>query len=133
VLEVHHQGSGGEVAMDMKAIPTATRPIVQAARKAVKAAAPQSAEIAYEMAEPQSARTMWKLFRYQDEEGNVCGIGTFPDHANLYFYRGRELDDGSGLLQGGGKEMRSITLRSRADLDRPAVRSILRKAFKLGA
>ena len=118
--------------MDMKAIPTATRAIVQAARKAVKVAAPQSAEIAYEMAEPQSARTMWKLFRYQDEEGNVCGIGTFPDHANLYFYRGRELDDGSGLLQGGGKEMRSITLRSRADLDRPAVRSILRKAFKLG-
>jgi hypothetical protein len=118
--------------MDLKAIPTATRPIVQAARKAVKAAAPDSKEIAYNMAEPRSARTMWKLFRYQDGEGNVCGIGTFPDHANLYFYRGRELDDGSGLLQGGGKEMRSITLGSRGDLDRPAVKSILRKAFKLG-
>jgi len=118
--------------MDLKVIPAATRPIVQAARKAVKAAAADSTEIAYNMAEPRSARTMWTLFRYQDGEGNVCGIGTFPDHANLYFYRGRELDDGSGLLQGGGKQMRSITLKSRADLDRPAVRSILRKAFKLG-
>ncbi len=118
--------------MDLKLIPTATRPIVQAARKAVKGAAPASKEIDYDMAQPRSARTMWKLFRYQDGEGNVCGIGTFPDHANLYFYRGRELDDGSGLLQGGGKEMRSITLRSRADLDRPAVKSILSKAFKLG-
>ena len=68
--------------MDLKDIPDATRPIVQAARKAVKAAAPGSKEIAYNMAEPQSARTMWKLFRYQDGEGNVCGVGTFPNHAN---------------------------------------------------
>jgi hypothetical protein len=120
--------------MAMKAtdIPAATRPIVAAARKAVKAAAPDSTEIAYDMAQPRSARTMWKLYRYADGDGDVCGIGTFPDHANLYFYRGTELDDGSGLLQGGGKAMRSITLRSKSDLDRPAVKALLRKAFKLG-
>ena len=75
---------------------------------------------------------MWKLYRYADDAGNVCGIGTFADHANLFFYRGRELDDGSGLLAGGGKEMRSITLRSTADMNRPAVKKVLREAFKLG-
>jgi hypothetical protein len=62
----------------------------------------------------------------------VVGIGTFPSHASLFFYRGRELDDGSGLLQGGGKEMRFITLRTPADAERPAVKRMLQKAFKFG-
>ena len=112
--------------------PAATRAVIQAARKAVKAAAPESQEIAYRSEPPKSSRSMWKLYRYADGGGNVCGIGTFPDHANLFFYRGVELDDGSGLLQGGGKEMRSITLRTPADLEHPAVKRVLRKAFSLG-
>jgi len=62
---------------------------------------------------------------------NVVGIGTFTKHSALFFYRGRELDDGSGLLQGGGKDSRFITLRSPADVDRPAVKRLVRKAFKL--
>jgi hypothetical protein len=85
------------------------------------------------MAEPKSSRAMWKLYRYAVDGANVVGIGTFPDHANLYFYRGVDLDDGTGLLQGGGKEMRSITLRSPADAERPAVKSMVRKAFRLAA
>ena len=40
-------------------------------------------------------------------------------HATLYFYRGRELDDGSGLLEGGGKDMRFITIRKPVDVVRP--------------
>ena len=74
----------------------------------------------------------WKIARYAVDGSNVVGIGTFPDHANLFFYRGRELDDGSGLLQGAGKEMRSITLRAPADAERPAVKRMVRSAFKLG-
>ena len=74
---------------------------------------------------------MWKLYRYAVEGRNVVGVGTFADHANLYFYRGVDLDDGSGLLQGGGKEMRSITLRSPADVERAAVKTLVRKAFRL--
>ena len=85
------------------------------------------------MAEPKSSRTMWKLYRYAIDGENVVGIGTFPNHANLFFYRGVDLDDSSGLLQGGGKEMRSITLRMPADADRPAVKAMVRKAFRLAA
>jgi hypothetical protein len=62
----------------------------------------------------------------------VVGIGTFADHSNLFFYRGRELDDGSGLLQGGGKAMRFITLRQPADAEQPAVKQMVHRAFKLG-
>jgi hypothetical protein len=64
---------------------------------------------------------------------NVVGIGTFPRHSTLFFYRGRELDDGSGLLEGSGKYSRFIALRTPADAERPAVKRLLRKAFKLGA
>ena len=49
----------------------------------------------------------------------------------MFFPRRRELD-GSGLLEGGGKEFRFITLRSPADAERPAVRRMVRRAFKLG-
>ncbi len=97
----------------------------------VKAVAPQAEEIPYPMAEPRSSRTMWKLYRYALGGANVVGIGTFPNHSSLYFYRGVELDDGSGLLQGGGKEMRFITLREPADAERPKVKAVVGKAFRL--
>ena len=75
---------------------------------------------------------MWKLYRYAVEGSNVVGIGTFPEHANIYFYRGVELDDGSGLLKGGGKEMRSIALHTPADAERADVKAMVRRAFGLG-
>jgi uncharacterized protein DUF1801 len=114
-----------------KDLPPAVRPNVEAARRVVKSIAPRAEEIEYEMAPPRSSRMMWKLVRYAVDGENVVGIGTFPAHSTLYFYRGRELDDGSGLLQGGGKEMRSITLRAPADVERPAVKQMVRKAFRL--
>ena len=59
---------------------------------------------------------MWKLVRYAVDGANVVGVGTFADHSTLFFYRGRELDDGTGLLQGGGKDSRFVTLRSASDV-----------------
>jgi hypothetical protein len=75
---------------------------------------------------------MWKLIRYAVDGRDVVGIGAFPGHASLVFYRGRELDDGSGLLQGGGKDARFVPLRTPADAARPALARMVRKAFKLG-
>ena len=75
---------------------------------------------------------MWKLLLYAVDGATVLGIGTFPRHSTVYFYPGRELDDGSGLLQGTGKESRFIPLRSPADAELPALKKLVRKAFKLG-
>src|SRR5205807_2081299 len=80
---------------------------------------------------PRSKSAMYKIARYTVGGVNVVGVGAFTNHSALYFYRGRELDDGSGLLQGGGKDSRFVTLRSPADAGRPAIRSLVRKAFKL--
>jgi len=116
----------------IKKVPPAVRPIVQAARRTVKAVAPSADEISYRSQPPRSSTYMWKIVRYAVDGANVVGIGTFPKHSTLFFYRGRELDDGSGLLEGSGKDSRFITLRAPADAERPAVKRLVRKAFKLG-
>lgn len=116
----------------IKELPATVRPIVQAARRTVKAVAPKADEISYRSQPPRSNTYMWKIVRYAVNGNNVVGIGTFPGHSTLFFYRGRELDDGSGLLEGSGKDSRFITLRAPADAERPAVKRLVRKAFKLG-
>ena len=113
-------------------IPATMRPTVKAAIMAVKEIAPHAEEIAYQTEAPRSNRMMWKIVRYAVDGANVVGIGTFSKHSTLFFYRGRELDDRSGLLQGGGKESRFVTLRAPADVERPEVKKLLRKAFNLG-
>ena len=123
---------GIPVSEHLKKIPPAVRPIVLAARRTVKAAAPTADEISYQSQPPRSSNYMWKIVRYAVDGANVVGIGTFPRHSTLFFYRGRELDDGSGLLQGSGKDSRFVTLRAPADAERPAVKRLVQKAFKLG-
>jgi hypothetical protein len=120
------------VSEHIQKIPTSVRPIVQAARRTVKAVAPKADEISYQSRPPRSSTYMWKIVRYAVDGANVVGIGTFPRHSTLFFYRGRELDDGSGLLEGSGKDSRFVTLRAPADAERPTVKRLLRAAFKLG-
>ena len=120
------------VSDSLKKVPPTVRPIVQATRRTVKAAAPGATEITAQSQPPRSSSYMWKIVRYAVDGANVVGIGTFPRRSTLFFYRGRELDDGSGLLEGSGKDSRFITLRTPADAERPAVKQLVRKAFKLG-
>jgi hypothetical protein len=115
----------------LKKIPPTTRPTVAAAIKTVKQVAPKAQEIAYRSKRPTSKSAMWKLVRYAADGTNVVGIGTFTSHAALFFYRGRELDDRSGLLQGSGKDSRFVTLRAPSDAESPAVKQLVRQAFKL--
>ena len=116
----------------LKKVPPKVRPTVKAAIKTVKEIAPKANEITYRSRPPRSSSAMWKIVRYSVEGANVVGIGTFPNHSTMFFYRGRELDDGSGLLQGSGKDARFITLRTAADAERQVVKRLVRKAFKLG-
>jgi hypothetical protein len=116
----------------IKKLPPGVRSIVQAARRTVKAAAPNATETTSQSEPPRSKTYMWKLVRYKVGGEDVVGIGAFTRHASLVFYRGRELDDNSGLLQGGGKDARSIRLSTAADAERPDIARMVRKAFMLG-
>ena len=76
---------------------------------------------------------MWKLVHYRlpGAKNYVAGIGTFTSHATLFFYRGPELPDADGVLEGGGKDMRHVTLRTASDAQTPAVKRLLRAAFEM--
>lgn len=113
-------------------MPAKVRPIVQAARHAVKAAGPKAEEISYRSQPPRSASAMWKIVRYSVDGSNVVGIGTFATYATIFFYRGRELNNKAGLLEGSGKDSRFLRLRTAAEAEAPPLKQLLREAFKLG-
>jgi hypothetical protein len=112
-------------------VPAAMRPTVRAARRTVTSIAPKAEEIVYGGGPPRFRSYMWKLVRYRVDGANVLGIGTFSTHSTIFFYRGRELDDASGLLRGSGKDSRFVNLREPAEAESPAVKRLIRQAFKL--
>jgi hypothetical protein len=63
--------------------------------------------------------------RMSDE---VMYIAGFTSHANLGFVKGAQLPDPCGLLEGTGKGMRHVKLRSPEDLDRPGMRELVQAA-----
>jgi len=113
------------------AAPPAVKPILLAARRAVLAAAPDAEPIACNSAKPRSKSMMWKLVRFAVAGEVVVTIGTFTNHANMFFARGSELDDPSGVLEGTGKKLRYVTLHGPSDAKRAAVAKVIRAAFAL--
>ena len=61
----------------------------------------------------------------------VCHIAVYTEYVNIGFNNGAEIDDSSGLLQGTGRQIRHITIHLAEDLRNPAVRKLLRTAYKL--
>ncbi len=61
---------------------------------------------------------------------SICVIVVYRDHVNLMFPRGVDLKDPKGLLEGSGKAMRHVKMRSAADAARPGVTQLIRQAKK---
>jgi len=61
----------------------------------------------------------------------VIHVAVYAGHVNIGFNHGAELDNEKGLLQGTGRRVRHITIKSAADLRNPAVRKYLRAAYQL--
>lgn len=59
-----------------------------------------------------------------------CYIAPQKNHVNLGFYYGADLEDPSGLLEGTGKSLRHVKIRSKNDVAKPAVRKLLQQASK---
>ena len=62
-------------------------------------------------------------------EGYVY-ILPYKSWVNLGFYRGAALDDPHGLLEGTGKNLRHIKMRSVEDTGRPGVEALIRQALE---
>ena len=60
----------------------------------------------------------------------IFSIAVYPRWVSLFFLQsGIRLPDPKRLLKGTGKRVRHIVLESAADLDRPAVRALMREAL----
>ncbi len=57
-------------------------------------------------------------------------VAPFKAHVNMGFMRGTEQDDPSGLLEGTGKRLRHVKLRSLEDVERPALLALLRSSLE---
>jgi hypothetical protein len=59
---------------------------------------------------------------------HFCYIAPQKDYVNLGFMYGTDLPDPQGLLEGSGKSLRHIKIRTLEDVERPAVRKLVEAA-----
>jgi len=56
-------------------------------------------------------------------------VNAFTEHVNVGFFRGSELSDPTGLLEGTGKLMRHVKLHPGGDVDSEALTKLIRAAY----
>jgi len=56
-------------------------------------------------------------------------VNAFTSHINVGFFRGAELSDASGLLEGTGRFMRHVKLRPGEDVDATALTKLIEIAY----
>jgi len=56
-------------------------------------------------------------------------VDAFTAHVNVGFFRGAELDDPAGLLEGTGKFMRHVKLRPGKPIDSAALKGLIEGAY----
>lgn len=64
-----------------------------------------------------------------EADGLICAIRAADDYVAFQFYAsGTKLDDPDGLLEGTGKRMRRVKIRSKADMRTKLFTSWIKKA-----
>ena len=72
----------------------------------------------------------WKIPSI-DSHGPLCCFMAGKEHVTFAFMRGAALPDPEKLLEGTGKGVRHVKLRSVAEVKRPGVQKLIAKAAKL--
>ena len=74
----------------------------------------------------------WGMPCYE-QKGLLCSISSAKGYVRLQFFHGADLPDQEGLLEGTGKGMRHIKVRSTGSIQREAVEALVREAVQLNA
>lgn len=80
---------------------------------------------------PNSTETIKWAQPVYEEEGPFAFIKAFKKNVNFGFWRGVQLDDPRGLLQGTGEKMRHIKVFSVNEIDRDAFGALVGQAVEL--
>ncbi len=92
-------------------------------RKLIRRLVPQAKEKIYKG---------WGVIDYQlGNKRDFISIGPQKKYANLYFMHGVDLPDPGHLLEGSGKNMRHVKIRTAEDLKRKTLHALISKASKL--
>ncbi len=74
----------------------------------------------------------WGVIDYQlGTSRDFISIGPQKKYVNLYFMRGIDLPDSGNLLEGSGKNMRHVKIRSSKDLENEQLNKLILRAAKL--
>lgn len=66
-----------------------------------------------------------------EESGPVCYFKAFKTSVNFGFWRGAQLDDPEGILEGSGEKMRHVKVASRDQIREEVFRDFVRQAVEL--
>jgi hypothetical protein len=72
----------------------------------------------------------WKIPSF-DSNGPLCCFMVGKEHVTFAFMRGAVLPDPEKLLEGTGKGVRNVKLRTVADVKKPGVKKLIAEAVKL--
>ncbi len=78
----------------------------------------------------EEAIDVWEAVAFACGKGKVqfCSMAPHKGWLGLNFYRGIDLPDPSGLLEGSGRKERFVRLEKEADLDREPLAALIRAA-----
>lgn len=100
-------------------LPTDHATIVSELRGIVKKAAPRATE-AYKWAQP-----------VYESNGPMIWIKAYKSYVNIGFWRGTEMQDKHGLLEGEGNRMRHVKLTATKDIKKSALTDYIKQAIAL--
>ncbi|MDI6723684.1 MAG: DUF1801 domain-containing protein [Methanobacterium sp.] len=72
----------------------------------------------------------WKNLVYE-KEGYVCAILIHKAHINIEFWRGTEFQDPENRLEGTGKKLRHIKIKSESDIDVEYIKKLIQESIEL--
>lgn len=73
----------------------------------------------------------WSQPVFWDDNGPFCFIKAHKNHVNIGFWRGAQLKDPKGLLEGTGDKMRHIKITNKQDIDKSAITDFVKQNIKL--
>lgn len=115
----------GDFADLVEMTPAPLRPVARRLREIILAAHPEACVVV----RPGDRAATFGTGPRKMREG-YCYILPQRNWVNLGFYRGTALADPQGLLDGSGKTMRHVKIRSLADCEAPALTEMIRAAWQ---
>jgi hypothetical protein len=109
------------VAQYVNGLPKAQREIAKALRQLVLDAAPKR---------DTTEAIKWTQPVFSNQ-GPFAFMKAARNHVTLGFWRGVELDDPKGLLEGSGSKMRHVKIKAPEDIKKTALRAMVKQAVNL--